>query len=168
LISSAKETFGIASKPFKNKKRKVCISSKPWFGADCKFARQHYRKLKQRSKTNKTEETRELMKKAGKDFKKQMDVSITKHRKEKFSNCISKFCILSTSMLFTKSTLYVTSHIFGFSRQASALLLTFSVTIISSLFSPVNHLRIRKEKYVLAQNHGLELIANLRGNITQT
>ena len=28
FVSSAKETFGIASKPFKNKKRKVCISSK--------------------------------------------------------------------------------------------------------------------------------------------
>ena len=55
---------------------KVCISSKPWFGADCKFARQHCRKLKRRSKTNNTEETRELMKKAEKYYKKQMDVSI--------------------------------------------------------------------------------------------
>ena len=44
-VSSAKETFGIAGKPFKNKKRKVCISSKPWFGVDCKFARQHYANL---------------------------------------------------------------------------------------------------------------------------
>ena len=75
-VSSAKETFGIAGKPFKNKKRKVCISSKPWFGVDCKFARQHYRKLKQKCKTNNTEETRELIKKAEKDYKKQMDVSI--------------------------------------------------------------------------------------------
>ena len=41
-------------------------------------------------------------------------------------------------MLFTKSTLYVSSHFFGFSRQAYALLLTFSVTIISSLFSHFN------------------------------
>jgi hypothetical protein len=82
FVSSAMETFGIASKPFKNKKRKVCISSKPWFGADCKFARQHYRKLKRRSKTNNTEETRELMKKAEKYYKKQMYVSIKKHRKE--------------------------------------------------------------------------------------
>jgi hypothetical protein len=70
FVSSAKETFGIAGKPFKNKKRKVCISSKPWFGADCKF--------KRRSKTNNTEETRELMKKTEKDYKKQMDVSIKK------------------------------------------------------------------------------------------
>jgi hypothetical protein len=42
----------------------------PWFGADCKF--------KRRSNTNNTEETRELMKKAEKDYKKQMDVSIKK------------------------------------------------------------------------------------------
>jgi hypothetical protein len=55
-VSSAKKTFGIAGKPFKNKKIKVCISSKPWFGVDCKFARQHYRKLKQKCKTNNTEE----------------------------------------------------------------------------------------------------------------
>jgi ribosome recycling factor len=48
----------------------------------CKFARQHCRKLKRRSKTNNTEETRELMKKAEKYYKKQMDVSIKKHRKE--------------------------------------------------------------------------------------
>jgi hypothetical protein len=41
-------------------------------------------------------------------------------------------------MLFTTSTLYVSSHFFGFSRQVSALLLTFSVTIISSLFSYFN------------------------------
>ena len=75
-VSSAKETFGIAGKPFKNKKRKVCIGSKPWFGVDCKFARQHYRKLKQRCKTNNTEEKRELIKKAEKDYKKQMDVGI--------------------------------------------------------------------------------------------
>jgi vacuolar-type H+-ATPase subunit H len=33
-------------------------------------------------KTNNTEETRELIKKAEKDYKKQMDVSIKKHRKE--------------------------------------------------------------------------------------
>jgi len=49
-----------------------------WFGADCKFAREHYRKLKRRSKTNNTEETRKLMRKAEKDYKKQMDVSIKK------------------------------------------------------------------------------------------
>jgi hypothetical protein len=34
--------------------------------------------------------------------------------------------------------LYVSSHFFGFTRQASAVLLTFSVTIISSLFSHFN------------------------------
>jgi hypothetical protein len=76
FVSSAKETFGIAGKQFKNKKRKVCISSKPCLGVDCKFARQHYRKFKWRCKTNNTEETGELMKKAEKDYKKQMDVSI--------------------------------------------------------------------------------------------
>ena len=76
FVSSAKETFGIAGKPFKNKKRKACISSKPCLGVDCKFARQHYRKLKRRCKTNNTEETRELMKKAENNYNKQMDVSI--------------------------------------------------------------------------------------------
>ena len=78
FVSSATETCGIADKPFRNKKRKVCISSKPWFGEYCKFARKHYRKLKRRCKTNNTAETRELMKKTEKDYKKQMDVRINK------------------------------------------------------------------------------------------
>jgi hypothetical protein len=57
------------------------------------------------------------------DFLKHI-VNVSINEFSKFSNFISKFCILSTSMLFTKSTLYVSSHFFGFSRQASALLLT--------------------------------------------
>jgi hypothetical protein len=62
----------------------------------------------------------------------------------KFSNCIFKFCILSTSMLFTKSTLYVSS----------------SVNILESLNIPVG--RINKDS--VKNHYGSRLLDLCKGN----
>jgi hypothetical protein len=45
------EIFGC----LKEEKSKISLSKKPWFGLNCKFARQNYRNLKSRHRRNKTE-----------------------------------------------------------------------------------------------------------------
>jgi hypothetical protein len=43
FINSAKTTYGIKrSRNIKEKKNKVSVSEKPWFGIDCKFVRQNH------------------------------------------------------------------------------------------------------------------------------
>jgi hypothetical protein len=52
LIYSAKTTFGIkVSRNVKEKKSKVSVSEKPWFGIDCKFVRQNHSQGKSRHKS---------------------------------------------------------------------------------------------------------------------
>ena len=44
FINSAKTTFGTKrSRDIKEEKSKVSVSKKPWFGLNCKFARQNNR-----------------------------------------------------------------------------------------------------------------------------
>ena len=45
FTTSAKTTFGIKrSRNIREKKSKVSVCKKPWFGLDCNYARQNYRK----------------------------------------------------------------------------------------------------------------------------
>ena len=83
FIHSAKTTFGTKrSRNIKEEKIKVCVSKKPWFGLNCKFARQNYKNLKSRHRRNKTESSKLEMKNAEKEHKKLLDTSIINHRKE--------------------------------------------------------------------------------------
>jgi hypothetical protein len=51
FINSAKTTYGIKrSRNIKEKKNKVSVSEKPWFGIDCKFVRQNHSQRKSRHK----------------------------------------------------------------------------------------------------------------------
>jgi hypothetical protein len=51
FIYSAKTTFGTKrSRNIKEKKSKVSVSEKPWFGIDCKFVRQNHSQRKSRYK----------------------------------------------------------------------------------------------------------------------
>ena len=51
FIYLAKTTFGTKrSRNIKEKKSKVSVSEKPWFGIDCKFVRQNHSQQKSRHK----------------------------------------------------------------------------------------------------------------------
>ena len=51
FINSAKKTFGTKrSRNIKEKKSKVSVSEKPWFGIECKVVRQNHCQLKSRHK----------------------------------------------------------------------------------------------------------------------
>jgi hypothetical protein len=77
-INSAKTTFATKrSRNIKEKKSKVSVSEKPWFGIDCKFVRQNHSQRKSRHKSKKSQ-----MKKTEKENKKVLDASIVNHMNE--------------------------------------------------------------------------------------
>ena len=91
FIDSAKLTFGtqdITSNRGKNSNRKP-RGDKPWFDHECKFARQHYRKLKRKFKYRPTNVQKREILDAEKRYKKLLDISSKKYRKDmrnKFKN----------------------------------------------------------------------------------
>jgi hypothetical protein len=62
------------------KKKRNAKIQKPWFDLDCKFERQHYRKMKRKHKFRNSDNSRKELKEVEKKYKKQMDTSIRKYR----------------------------------------------------------------------------------------
>ena len=83
FIGAAKATLGTTqicvNKKSENTTRK---NNKEWFNIDCKFARQNYRKLKRKCKSNKSGENLNAMKASEKYYKKKLNQAIKIHHKK--------------------------------------------------------------------------------------
>ena len=96
-IDSAKETFGTTTKSNNRKKKRNTKIQKPWFDLDCKFERQHYRKMKHKHKFRNSDNSRKELKEAEKKYNQRLSRACIVHlviKKTNWSYVKTMSCVI--------------------------------------------------------------------------